>query len=255
MTVPPRYAGSAPAMATATGAGAPGGQPPRSSTPSRGARRRPWVTVVVVLVVLACLGGAVAGATYLDRKDQDQAATTDAKASTDPRAAAVQQFCDDHQAVRDPAGIPTFAPGKGAVAYVQLPQPASSTEPVSTRVVQVSPIIGKPNLSLEKSIALVSVAVCVDQSSSTRAKGTCDYELTNPSSLGEDASARLLKTTFRVRAYEVHTGKLLTSGTIETPVDRCPGYAYIGGKGVSNPLTEAAVLAWLGDHFPGGVPT
>ena len=212
----------------------------------------------MVLVVLACLGGAVAGARYLDQKDADEAATqASAKAGkgADPRTAAVLGFCQDHRAVRDPEGVAPFAPGKGAVAYVELPQPASTTAPAGSRVVQVSPIVGKPNLSLDKSIALVSVAVCVDQSASTRVQGTCDYELTNKSSLGEEASARLLKTTFRARAYEIRTGKLLTSGTIETATDRCPDYAFIGGKGVSNPLTEAEVVDWLEASFPGGVPT
>ena len=212
--------------------------------------------VGVVIVVIACLGAAAFGA--MELRDYDTSSTTATKAAAsanaDPRTAAVLAFCGNRKPIRDPEGVAPFVPGKGAVAYAQLPQPASSTEEAGSRVLQVSPVIGNPNLSLEKSIALVNVAVCVDQSASTPAQGTCDYDLTNPSSVGQKATSRLLKTTYRAKVYEMRTGKLLTSGTLSTPVDRCPGYAYIGGKGVSNPLTEAALVAWLGQHLVGGVP-
>ncbi len=211
----------------------------------------------MAVLVVACLAAALGGAAYLrNRDDGGSSSSSSASSSSKPnsRADAVRRFCDDPRPLTGPGTIATFTPGAGAVAYAQLPQPASSTEPAGSRVLQVSPKVGTPNLSLSGSINLVSLAVCVQQQSSTKVTGTCSYELTNPSSIGEKATAPLLRTTFRARIIELRTAKTLSTGTITTAVDRCPTYAYIGGKGVSNPLTNDELVFWLAKQLPGGMP-
>ena len=226
--------------------------------------------ILAVIVVLGLLGAAIAGAVYLDQRDEDSSSSSSksstsstssasgssakAGSSSDPRPDLVRGYCDDPRPLTGPGTIATFTPGAGTVAFVQFPQPASSTEEAGERVVQVSPEIGKPNLSLDASINLVSLAVCVDQTGSRAVTGTCDYDLTNPSNVGECASADLLQTTYRVRMIELRTGKVLARGSLETPTDTCPDYAYIGGKGVSNPMTEDLILGWIGKHLVKGQP-
>lgn len=217
----------------------------------------------VAVLVVALVAAAVGGAAYLrNRDDGSDASSSAASGSTgsasgakaDSRTEAIRRFCDDPRPLTGPGTIAAFTPGAGAVAYAQLPQPASSTEPAASRVLQVSPEVGKPNLTLSGSVNLVSLAVCVQQQSSTKVTGTCSYELTNPSSIGQKATAPLLVTTFRARLIELRTAKTLSRGTITTAVDRCPTYAYIGGKGVSNPLTDDELVFWLAKQLPGGVP-
>ena len=232
-------------------------------------RRGVLAPILAVLLALACLAALVGGAKYFDDRNNDDhdtgaSASTSTQSSSsgsgtaskaaDARVALVRGFCADDRALGASSGVVGFKPGTGAVAYVQLPQPASSTEPAGSRVVQVSPIVGKPNLSLAKSINLVSLAACVDERASAVVPGTCDYDLTNPSSVGTSATAKLVKTSYRVRLIEMRTGKTLTSGTIATPTDACPAFAFIGGDGVSNPLTDTLILKWVGQHLPAGHP-
>ena len=228
----------------------------RTAAPRRSSSR----TAVVVLVVLACLGAIAAGVWYLDdRSSSDDAGAakggTTTTSTDDPRPALVRGYCDDPRPLTGPGKIPTFTPGAGAVAYVQMPQPASSTDEAGERVVQVSPTVGKPNLDLAASMNLVSLAVCLDQTSSKAVTGTCEYELTNPKDLGEPAEADLLETTYRIRLIELRTGKALAKGTLSTGTDSCPEFAVIGGKGVSNALTEQAILGWIGQHLVNGQPS
>lgn len=216
-----------------------------------------------MIVVLAVIAGVAAGAVYLDHRNNDDTSaspSTSSKGTTkgsssDPRPGLVRGYCANPRPLTGPGKIATFTPGAGTVAYVEFPQPASTTEEAGERVVQVSPKIGRPNLDLDASINLVSLAVCVDQTGSREVPGSCDYDLTNPSSVGQSASAKLLETTYRVRMIELRTGKTLARGTVKTPTDTCPEYAYIGGKGVSNPVTEDLLLGWIGQHLVAGKPS
>lgn len=250
--------------------------PMAPATTGRAAKRRRSSSagpILAVVVVVGLIAAVIGGAIYLDQRDEDSSATKGSGSSAnagasgtaatsskggdadDPRPDLVRGYCDDPRPLTGPGTIAAFKPGAGTVAFVQFPQPASSTEEAGERVVQVSPTIGKPNLSLDASINLVSLAVCVDQTGSRAVTGTCDYDLTNPSSVGESETAKLLKTTYRVRLIELRTGKVLARGTVDTPTDRCPDYAYIGGKGVSNPMTEELILGWIGEHLVNGQPT
>lgn len=266
-TGPADTARAAPAIAPRTiRATAPAAAPPTNvarSTTSRatGRRRSPLTAILAVLLIVACLVGIVVGAMYFDEKDAEDnagdAPTTNAEEpadSDDPRPELVREYCDDPRQLTGPGQIAKFVPGTGTVAYVQLPQPASTTDEASEFAVQASPTVGDPNLSLDESINLVSMVVCVEQSASEAAGGTCDYELTNPDSIGESASAKLLETTFRVRLYELRTGAELAKGTVSTPTDRCPEFAFVDGTGVSNPLTEDLLLAWIAENLPNGQP-
>ena len=204
------------------------------------------------------LAAALGGAVLLDRDDdQDDAVPTSTTATegTAGRVDAIRAYCDAPRALTEPAPIAEFAPGGGAVAYVDVPRPVSSTEPATDLTVQVSPAVGAPDLELDEAVNLVSLAVCIDETKAERSRGTCAYELTNADSLGEKATARVLATTYAIEVRELRTGKVLVDGTLTTPVDRCPDLAYLDpGEGVSNPLDEEQILGWLAINLPGGRP-
>jgi len=205
-----------------------------------------------MVIVVAVIGTAavVGGLRYRDRQRQDDAT----KPGADSRPALIEGFCADPKPLTSPGTIATFTPGAGAVAFVEVPQPASSTDPVENVVAQVSPTVGDPTLQLAASVDLVSLAVCVDQTGSTKTGTTCRYELTNPSSVGERDEAPLLETSYRVRVMELRTGKAVATGNLTSSTEACPEYAYIGGKGVSAALTPEQVLGWVGEHLAGGQP-
>ena len=184
-TGPADTARTAPPIAPRTiRATAPAAAPPTTvarTTTSRatGRRRSPLTAILAVLLIVACLVGIVVGAMYFDEKDAqdnagnaDNAETTNADEpadSDDPRPELVREYCDDPRQLTGPGQIAKFLPGTGAVAYVQLPQPASTTDEAGEFAVQASPTVGDPNLSLDESINLVSMAVCVEQSASEEA--------------------------------------------------------------------------------------
>jgi hypothetical protein len=165
----------------------------------------------------------------------------------------VERYCSNPRSLGDE--VTPFSPGQPAAAHIDLPQPSSSLEQRRTLTAPASPQVGAPTLDLDASIGLVSLAVCLAEEASEPAGGTCDYRLTNRSSLGEPASAPLLATTYRAEIYDLRSGEVLTSGELQTPADRCPELAYISDDGVSNSLDENVVMLWLASKLPGGIPS
>jgi hypothetical protein len=236
-----------------------GGTPPDPSSGRRTARR----AIGAVLVAALAIAAIGSGWAYLrDRDDApEQAAptvSTDdadevAEPGEDPRAELVRGFCDDPRALGDE--MAEFVPGQGAVAYVQVPQPASSTTPVDNLTVQVAPTVGEPTLELPAAINLVSLAVCTDLTSSEPTTTTCDFELTNPGSIGEEQTAPLAADAYELRLYELRTGEVLAEGELTSAIDRCPELAYLDGDVVANPLPQSEVLTWIAFQSPTLAPS
>lgn len=241
---PPRVVVAPTAAAKAT----PTGTPKASTTPP-GRRSRPIGVVAMVVVAVLAIGSVALLVTRDDRESPDASAPKGTG-----RSAAVRGFCDDPRPLRGPGTIATFTPGSGTVAYASLPQPPSGTEPSEEVVLQASPIVGEPDLRLERSIDLVSLAVCISPTRSTTTAGRCSYRVTTPGSLGDEATEKLVRTTYEVRIVELRTAKAIAEGTIDSAVDRCPEFARLTGKGVANALTPGDVAAFIGLQMPGGVP-
>jgi hypothetical protein len=193
-----------------------------------------------VVVVVVLLGGA-AGAWWFLRDDPTRG----------DLATRVERYCEQPRAIDDAT---PFEPGQPAAAHIELPQPASSTEPPGEVTAPASPSVGDPTLDLEASLGLVSLGVCVSPAGTEATEGTCEYRLTNRANRGEETSTRLEATTFTAELYDLHTGDVLASGELTTATDRCPEFAVLGSDRVSNPLEVGAVLLWLATVLPGGVP-
>lgn len=206
--------------------------------------------LLALVAILVCVGVAAGVFVFLDRRDQgSKAADTFSSAAGSGTEATVRGYCADPRVLPSSAGVVAFTPGNPAVAFTRIPRPASSTDLPPERVIKVSPPpSARIELGLAKSLPLVSLAMCFDQTSSKPTGGTCDYELTNPDQVGERVTAKLLQTTYDVQIIELQTGKTVTSGTIATKTDACPQLAYTGGDGVSNALTDQEVLAWADQH-------
>ncbi len=195
----------------------------------------------MVALVLAALAGAVAVAVHLD--DEQGPAVGD-----DP-VAAIEGFCDHPRPLAE-AGVPAYRPGGAGVAYIPLPRPSSSTRPAEAVTVQVAPEVGDPTLDLDASVALVSVGVCVDQTGSEQTGGTCDYEVTTEGSLGKEVTVDLEQAAYEIKAYDLAGGEVLASGSLDSPVDRCPDQAFVDGDSVANALSTEEVLAWVAFNLP-----
>ena len=214
------------------------------------------------VLLVAALAITAAGGAWAYLQDDDSPTTAPAARTVDPsdvaapgedpRAELVRGFCADPGALGD--DLAGFVPGEGAVAYVQVPQPPSSTEPVDNVVVQVSPTVGEPTLSLGAAINLVSVAVCTEQTATEPTVATCDFELTNPDAIGEERTAPLLADTYRLRLHDLRSGEVLAEGELTSDVATCPRLAYLDVDGVSNALPTSQVLAWIALQVPGIVP-
>lgn len=219
---------------------------PTTHRPTPARRRSGRARTVAVVALIAALAAAAAYGFLADRDDSGDA--------SGDRAELVRGFCANPRPLADEGDLAAFEPGTGAVAYAQLPQPASSTDPDGSRVLQVSPVVGRPNLTLDASIGLVSLAVCVEETMSTPSAGSCEFRVTTVGALGEEAEADLAETSFDARIYELRTARVLARGTITTPVDRCPPFAFVDADTVSNSLTDELITAWIGQELPGGVP-
>ena len=239
-------AGEATGMGAATPPGAPTDDLEHdSSAPRRGPARRRRRVLAALGAVAAVVVIAV-GVTVVLRADDG---TPSAPSAADDRAGAIRAFCADPRALG--STVAPYDPAEAAVAYVEHPQPASSTDPAEPVVVQVAPTIGDPVLTLDASAPLVNVAVCVGDERTARASGTCRYELTNVDDLGDEVERPLRRATYRATAYELATGDELATGSIATATDTCPGFAFTDGDGVVAPLTASQLVAWVAEELPG----
>ena len=168
---------------------------------------------------------------------------------SEDRAGVIEAFCADPRALG--SSVAPYDPAEAAVAYVEHPQPASSTDPAEPVVLQVAPTLGAPTLRLDASAPLVNVAVCVGDERTTAASGRCRYELTNVDDLGDEVERPLRRATYRVTAYELATGEELAAGSIATATDACPAFAFTDREGVVAPLTTDQLVAWVGAELPG----
>lgn len=218
-----------------------------------GRRRRP----VLVAAVVASIALAAVGAWALAVDGEDATARpTPTLAPGSGRAAAVRRSCAAPHPWTGPGTIARFTPGAGAVAYAALPPSPTSTDPPQEVVLQVSPEVGQPTLTLEGSIDLVSLAVCVRQTRTTGTDATCTYEVTTPGGrLGDRVRKGLRVTTYRAEIVDLRTGKVLASSTTDSARDRCPQFATLDRSWVADPLSADDLIAWLNLQMPGGIPT
>lgn len=205
--------------------------------------RRSPVLAVAAVVLVALLVGAGA-LIVLGREDEP------APSASADRVEAVRSFCASPSALGDE--VPAWDPSEAGIAFVEHPQPPSSTRPDDEIVVQVAPTLGSPVLTLDASADLVNVALCLEEGVTAAAGGTCTFELTNPGDLGVEVSRPLDRTTYEATLYELRTAEVLSSGPISTPTDACPDFAFTDGDGVSTPLTTEQLVAWLAANVPTG---
>lgn len=201
--------------------------------------------VVAVVVVLAILGGGIAVAQRIDEQDAAEQAEREATA-----ADVVRGWCDDPRPWTGPGTIAPYAPGEGAVAFIDVPTPASALAASEPVVMQIAPTVTDDPLDLDEAVSYVSLAVCVSQTGTSPTDLACRYELTNKSELGDEDSVPLVETTYRARIRVLETAEVVATGNLSSATDACPQEAYLVPSGVSNPLTSEQIIEWAAGEIP-----
>lgn len=195
--------------------------------------------IVAVVLALAALGGGIAIAQRVDERETAEQVERDATAGD-----VVRGWCDDPRPWSGPGTVASYVPGEGAVAFLEVPTPASALEASEPVVMQIAPQVTDDALDLDEAVSYVSLAVCVSQTGTAPTDLACRYELTNKSELGEEDTVPLVETTYRARIRVLDTAKVVATGNLTSTTDACPEEAYMVPSGVSNPLTSDQVIEW-----------
>ena len=96
---------------------------------------------------------------------------------------------------------------------------------------------------------------CIREVASIATGRMCDYTVQYGPNAGQRGTYELAYQKLRITVWELHSGRPLQTGEIDTPADHCPAERYITrGTRTTNPVSKAQVGQWFAAHFVDGEP-
>lgn len=105
-------------------------------------------------------------------------------------------------------------------------------------------------------IADVRTVACVDFVELRGTGQQCSYSGSGTQNLFDESSHELASSVWAVSVYELHSGKKVSGGEIQSRSDVCPGFIQVAtpDEQVHYSVTNQDIVNWLGTKFPDGVP-
>jgi len=237
--------------------------PAHAPQPSR-KKRGPWAAVLAAAVVVATVTAAAVVLQGGSDLLPEAAPTT-----TTPRNAwhgQLNRYCE--QPGQAWPEVPRYVPGEPARTYAHFEPGGVSNGsedknyldqvPVYLGALAVSPTTAGARFSSEASeIHDIRSVTCIDFIETVPLGRRCPYHVldaTRPSLSPPQVELDSAYNRYRIAVYELHSGKVLTEGEIDSRNDACPRFVPNPDETVGYWLTGQQVLDWMHTHFVDGKP-